>query len=392
MSTFRAQRSPIAGGGRRSIRPALTLHRPILRHWLTVTVFGLFFGACGYSVLKIIRAESSVTATVLGMLLSLVVLGIIVPILLWLDRFERGPPALLAFTFAWGGCVATLGALTLNQIGGALIGAKPGDRLIEILVAPVVEESLKGLAPLLLLLIRRRQIDGIVDGMVYAGLSAAGFAAVEDVFYLAQGYSTSGEHGLFATFLVRVIMSPFAHPLFSICFGIGIGLSATSARWSVRIGAPILGWGVAVGLHAAWNAAAVLATAGSLWTYLVFQLPLFAVFIALVVSARRREARLIDLHLRHYVDTGDLTSPEVEMLASIPERRYARAWATSHFGTLGEHQMQQLQDAGSDLALLRARIVHGQRDPRLQRDERELLTVIATCRAPYLDTALYRRG
>lgn len=342
-------------------------------------------------MLTVIRAQSDITATVLGMVLSLVVIGIVVPILLWLDRFEREPPALLGLAFAWGACVATLGAITLNQIGGVLIGARPGDPLIAIVVAPVVEETLKGLAPLLLLLIRRRQIDGIVDGMVYAGLSAAGFAMIEDVFYLSQGYSTSGDYGLFSTFLIRVIMSPFAHPLFSICMGIGIGLSATSARWSVRIGAPIIGWSVAVGLHSGWNAAAVLAVNGSLWTYLVFQLPLFVLFVALVVWARRREARLIDLHLRHYLQSGELTLPEVEMLGSIPERRYARAWAGSHYGKLGEHQMQQLQDAGSDLALLRDRVEHGQRGGRLQRDEQELLRIIALCRAPYLDTALYRR-
>ncbi len=351
----------------------------------------MFFGACGYSVLAAVRAESGVTATVLGVLLSLVVLGIIVPVLLWLDRFQREPPVLLAFVFGWGACVATLGAITLNQIGGSLVGAQAGDWVIDIAIAPIVEETLKGLAPLLILLFRRREIDGIVDGMVYAGLSAAGFAAVEDVFYLAQGYSEAGEDGLLATFVVRVVMSPFAHPLFSICIGIGVGISATSGRWSRRIGAPLLGFCSAVGLHMIWNAGAVFAAKGALWPYLVLQVPLLAVFVALVVSARRREARIIDLHLHHYIETGDLTEPEVAMLASIPERRYARAWAGSHYGRLGEHQMQELQDAGSELALLRARICDGQRDERLMRDERDLLSLIADCRAPYLDTALYRR-
>ena len=369
----------------------MSLHRPILRHWIAVAALGVFFGACGYSVLAAIQAESGVTATVLGVLLSLVVLGIIVPVLLWLDRFEREPPALLVFVFGWGACVATLGALTLNQVGGSLVGAAAGDWLIDIAVAPVVEETLKGLAPLLILIFRRREIDGIVDGMVYAGLSAAGFAAVEDIFYLAQGYAEAGDDGLLATFVVRVVMSPFAHPLFSICMGIGIGVSATSSRWSVRIAAPFAGWCCAVGLHMVWNAGAVLSTEGALWPYVVLQAPLLIVFVALVVSARHREARIIDLHLHHYIETGDLTEPEVEMLASIPERRYARAWAGSHYGRLGEHQMQELQDAGSELALLRARICDGQRDERLLNDERELLSVIAGCREPYLGTALYRR-
>jgi len=123
-------------------------------------------------VLAAVRAESGVTATVLGVLLSLVVLGIIVPARLWLNGFEREPPALLAFVFEWGAC-APLGVITLNHIGGSLVGAQAGDWMIDIAVARVVEETLKELASLPILVFCRREIDGIVEGLVYAGLSAA---------------------------------------------------------------------------------------------------------------------------------------------------------------------------------------------------------------------------
>ena len=35
---------------------------------------------------------------------------------------------------------------------------------------------------------RRREFDGVVDGLVYAGFTAVGFAFVEDVGYIAQSF------------------------------------------------------------------------------------------------------------------------------------------------------------------------------------------------------------
>ena len=53
-------------------------------------------------------------------------------------------------------------------------------------LAPVTEETLKGLGVLLIYLFRRREFDGIIDGIVYAGLIGAGFAFSENILYLGQ--------------------------------------------------------------------------------------------------------------------------------------------------------------------------------------------------------------
>ncbi|TWE07831.1 RsiW-degrading membrane proteinase PrsW (M82 family) [Rudaeicoccus suwonensis] len=365
--------------------------RPVLRKWLFIALGIVFFGCGGVAMLLITGSRSGVTATVFGFVLSLVVVGIVVPVFLWLDRFEREPTWMLICAFAWGACIATLGAVVLNDVGSYLFDPTHTQNTgAAVFVAPVVEESMKALGPLLLLLWRRREVDGIVDGMVYAGLSAAGFAAVEDIVYLAGGYADSGDRGLFSTFLVRVVMSPFAHPMFTICTGIGIGVAVTTARWWLRIGAPVVGWSAAVGLHFLWNVGAVLSQRGWLIFYIALQLPLFVGFMTLIVLARRHEGRMIGIHLGTYVDRGLLTPQEVQMLASVRERRYAEAWAERHGGKQAQREMREFQEAGSELAMIQARLHRGQHDRRTVQTELQLLALVGERRTQFLDTALYR--
>lgn len=365
--------------------------RPTLRRWVTVAVVAILFALGGLGMLVLIDDQSGVVATGLGLVLSLVVLGVVVPVFLWLDRFEREPTGMLVFALLWGACIATFSAAALNNLGSVLIDPMLATHpSAATWVAPVVEESMKGLGPLLLLFFRRREIDGVLDGMVYAGLSAAGFAAVEDVVYLASGYAHSGEQGLLSTFLIRVVMSPFAHPMFTVCTGIGIGIAAITPRRALRFLAPVAGWCGAVVLHGIWNLGALLPQHGWLVFYLLLQLPLFVAFVTLIVLARKHEATLISRELGEYVDDGRLSEPEVVMLSSMRERRYALAWADNHGGVEAQGEMRELQDAASELAMVRARIDRGDRREAVLESEQHLLEIVAHLRVRFLDTALYR--
>lgn len=364
----------------------------MLRRWLLIACLTVMFGFGGLVMVALVGATAGITGTLLGALLSIVVVGVVVPVFLWLDRFESEPAGMLLFAFLWGACIATLGAAVLNDVGGYLLGAsEEGNPLVVVGVAPVVEESLKALGPLLLLLFRRREVDGILDGMVYAGLAACGFAFVEDILYLANGYAEAGEDGLVGTFIVRVLMSPFAHPMFTICTGIGIGIAATSRSSLARVTAPIIGWVCAVILHSIWNALALVSADGWLIMYAVVQLPLFLGFLALLWWARRTEANTIGTQLSPYADRGWLTPAEVAMLSSMPERRAARGWAMAHGGKPVRRQMHEFQDAASELALLRARINRGQADEQVLQQERALLDLMSDRRQQFLGSALYRR-
>src|SRR6476646_7952220 len=190
-----------------------------------------------------IGLEAGVQASLLGLVLAVLPLGLVVPAFLWLDRFEAEPTRLLAFAFGWGALVASAGALVLNTSSVLLLRQVGQDPLTvaSVGIAPVVEETLKGTAVLLILVFRRREFDGIVDGMVYAGLCAAGFAFAENVLYLGRAFSEGGSHGLAVVFLLRGVIGPFAHPLFTLCTGIGLGVAATTRSRAVRVVAPLAG-------------------------------------------------------------------------------------------------------------------------------------------------------
>lgn len=348
------------------------------------------FGVCALVLGEAAGVSAGVGASLLGVLFAVLPLGVVVPAFLWLDRFEAEPPRLLVLTFLWGALVASAGALVLNTSTMIALRNAGQDPLTlgSVVVAPVVEETLKGLVVLLIWRLRRQEFDGIVDGMVYAGISAAGFAFAENIFYLARAFHDTGGAGLATVFFLRGVMGPFAHPVFTICTGIGLGVAATTRRRDVLVLAPLLGWLVAVGLHATWNLTTVAGIQGFLAAYVFLQVPVFAMFLGVAVWARRREGRLIGQHLRPYAEAGWLTYPEVAMLASMPDRRRARVWARLTGGRSSLAAMTSFQDAASELALLRMRMARGAAGEQAGAREEVLLQALVSRRHEFVGSRL----
>ena len=71
---------------------------------------------------------------------------------------------------------------------GGIFGGISDDTSLAV-VAPVTEEATKGAFLLLLLWWRRAELDGVLDGIVYAGMVGIGFAFVENILYLAAAYN-----------------------------------------------------------------------------------------------------------------------------------------------------------------------------------------------------------
>ncbi len=362
-------------------RPAL---RRVLGYGALLTVFLL----CLALLALFLGVDVGLRAAALAAVFAAIPMLVVVPVFLWLDRFEAEPTRLLVATFLWGAVCAPVGALVFNT--GihrlfVLAGARDAEAMSAVLSAPPVEEGLKGLAILLVLLLRRREFDGVVDGIVYAGMVGAGFAFSENIVYLGRAFDENGLQGLTGVFILRCLVGPFAHPLFTACTGIGLGLAASVARTSAaRFAFAVLGYAVAILLHAIWNLSAVMGA--YVKVYLLFQVPVFLGFLVLVVLLRRRESRLIRLYLSQYADAGWLTHPEVAMLASLPARRQARSWAAANGGKAAASSMQALQDTAADLALLRARIVNRSAEAEAGDRERELLQSLTTHRAAFVGT------
>lgn len=348
----------------------------------------LVLALCGLLVFGLVTARVGVLAVVIGVLAALVPVGLVTAAVLWIDRWEPEPAKLLLLAFFWGACIATITALLINStaeaVGDLWLGDGNGNKFSTVVSAPLVEEAAKGAFVLLVFWRRRSEFDGVVDGIVYAGFSAAGFAFVENIYYFGRAFAESGfgngtSAGVLAAFVLRGVLSPFTHPLFAALTGIGFGLAASSANKQVRILAPLAGYICAVLLHALWNGAIVLGGAKAfLNVYFLIMVPMFLGVAWLVVLQRRREQRIVAAALPDMVAARWIARSEVDLLASLSGRREWRKQAKRQSGRRAAKEVGRYQTSVTELAFLRRTPVDTE-EAMARQDE--LLTVLRSSRA-----------
>jgi protease PrsW len=319
----------------------------------------------GAGVMALVLAASGAPgALVIGTLLAALPVGPVVAVFLWLDRYEPEPRTLILSALGWGALVATAGALVLQTLDKFAFG-RP-DSLSAAIVAPVTEEALKGLFVLLLVVARRRVLDGVLDGIIYGGMVGVGFAFTENILYLASAYmggegiGPGGIGAVTGTFVVRGIFSPFAHPFFTALFGIGIGYAVVTRSGFWRVAAPVLGYAAAVTAHAFWNGAAYYG-GGEYFVvaYLFLMVPAFLLVAAFAVWARYREGQMLARALTDAADRGYISPHEVPWLVRIPGRRAARAHARQVGGEPALRAMREYQQQAIELGFLHDRFLRG---------------------------------
>jgi RsiW-degrading membrane proteinase PrsW (M82 family) len=383
--------------------PATGRARSGWRRWLPIAVVIALIAAGAIGMLLFLGVNFGGVALLVGIIAAVIPVPLLVAAFFWLDRYEPEPIHLLAFCFAWGATVATSVALLVNT-GAAELFDKIGlsDSLVAVLIAPLIEESMKASAPLLLFWRRREEWSGITDGIVYCGLSALGFAMVENVLYLGgHGYAAgveqygeaTGLQNVFAIFIVRILFTGFAHPLFTSMTGIGLGISSRSGDRRVRWLAPIAGLLLAMMLHGTFNLLPTLSVKLSqpfimLYGYLGFMVPFFFAVVGFAIALRGWEGRIAERILPFYVRTGWFAPPEVAALGSLGRRHSARQWAKRVAGPAGQRAMKGFQFAATQLALLRDGMQRGlHRTPvslaRAEAEEQRLLAAIVNYRSSF---------
>ncbi|MDQ3936310.1 MAG: PrsW family intramembrane metalloprotease, partial [Actinomycetota bacterium] len=256
---------------------------------------------------------------VVGIVLALLPLPIYVLLALWIDRYEPEPRALLVSAFVWGAGAATFIALIVNSVGSAIVGAEFGQDVGEIygasVSAPIVEEGSKAAALLGVYRWRRSELDGVLDGIVYAAMVGLGFATTENILYYGES-AVEGDVGVGTVFVLRGIASPFAHPVFTAMTGIGLALAATSTSRVRRLVAPALGFIGAILLHSGWNTSTIDPGA-FVATFVLVMFPAFVALIVVSVVARRRDGRRVAAYLGPEVERGLLTQEDLNALSTL---------------------------------------------------------------------------
>ncbi len=242
----------------------------------------------------------------------------------WLDRYEKEPKILLGAAFGWGAVIAAGFAFILNTATGvgiyALTGSQTATEIgVGSVVAPFVEESFKGLAVLIVFLFFRREFDSVLDGIVYAAITAMGFAATENVLYIYRnGYLESGWGGFWALVFVRVMLVGWMHPFFTAFTGIGLATSRLSSNTVIKVLAVPIGFSIAVFAHAFHNTFSGLVggfggfIAGTAMDYLGY-----ALMLGFVVWMILRERDILKRHLREEVEKGYLSTRQYNSALSF---------------------------------------------------------------------------
>jgi protease PrsW len=358
------------------------------RRWVRYGALSTLLALSGLVILALVREQTGTEGFLVGLGLAVLPVPLLVAAFRWLDRVEPGPWRNLLFSFAWGACAAALIAIVANSfatrwIATATADPSHADTLGATVIAPIVEESAKAAAVLLVFLFRRRDFTGIVDGVVIAGVTATGFAFTENILYLGTAFGTdqlTGDSGIAsvtaATFFVRVIMSPFAHPLFTVLTGIGFGIAALSGERQHlrRVLLPLCGLLLAMGMHAMWNGSSAFGEYGFLAVYAAFMVPTFGLLTWLVIWTRQRELRAVREELPAYALAGWLTPGEPFALGSMRARRVARQYARRHLGgRAAARTVAQYEAYATSLAFLRHRGRRGRAGADFVVRERELL-------------------
>lgn len=267
------------------------------------------------------------------------------------DLYEREALRYVIPVFLWGFAVATTVSLFFNTVASFTISTIAGQQVANfvtpVVVAPVVEETSKGLALLLIFLVaylaaRRRglvEFSGVMDGIVYGSAVGFGFAIAEDILY---GMQYGAE-----TFVVRRIFGGFAHAAFTSLTGIGIGLIPWVHNKALKVILPLLGLAGAMLLHAIFN---FTATVFGPLAYVVMLLVVL-LYILIIVVWLAVERRTIRTELRDEVAAGTITSQEYALLPSYFRRTayYLRLLLTGHLSTWS--RARKLHGAAVDLAV-----------------------------------------
>ncbi len=294
-------------------------------------------------------------------------------ILYWLDHYEKEPLPLLVGVFAWGAVVAAGGSYVMNTLFGISIFTLTGSEALSSLTtgsisAPLFEETFKGLAVLAVFVVFRREFDSILDGIVYAGIAALGFAATENVIYIWRGYADGGWGGLAVLVFIRVILVGWQHAVYTSFIGIGLAVARMNRSIIVKILAVLVGWGLAMLTHSVHNGLAHFTSLENLTCFIGLFLDWLGVFFmfAMIIWAGWMEQRNIARHLKEEVQMGLIDARHYSTAISAWRQGFVRLASlfggnyrvTSRFyQVVGElahkkHQLAKLGEEGGNSAII----------------------------------------
>ena len=251
---------------------------------------------------------------------------------MWLDRYRPQKALVWLLTFLWGACASTFFSIYINTWAGQAMNTTSansdmGERAA-IFIAPFSEEATKATVLFLLVILYRARIVTRMGIVTLAGLSAVGFAFVENIIYYARSYvyvaNTIGlgtpREEVMELVMLRGVYTSFAHPLFTmmIAFGIAVALGARSKI--VRVMAPLAGFIVGAGGHMLFNGIASTMETSAARRPWFFALGLVVLMIIFMLLGLLSHGQLIKRRLLDYRRHGWLQERDPVVFSSLTRR------------------------------------------------------------------------
>lgn len=296
---------------------------------------------------------------VVAVLGALIPTGIYVLFVWWLDRYEKEPLWLLALAFLWGAGPAAFLSVAIEQLifpAFVALGAEGlAANLIQVGIgAPLVEESLKGIALIGLVLVFYHEFDDVLDGIIYGAMIGFGFALTENIF----GYfltTLSGETlatGL-SFILLRTVVFGANHAFWTGITGAAVGYARLARNWWRRLLIPLSGWALAVLFHSLHNIGVSMVQnefCFPLGISLVVDWGGLLLLLLVAVLALRKECGWIERGLVTEVNRGLLTFEEYDILRSAGQRLWVQLRAFRRGGRQASRAVGHYFQTATELA------------------------------------------
>jgi len=155
-------------------------------------------------------------------------------LLQWVTWGERQFSRTVGLSILWGvpPAFAFMGIVAMIALNPWTSGwFSSGNEMVTVsVIVPVLEESLKLLSILTMVIIYRRKSFHVVDGLIYGSMVGLGFSVIEDFWYYASFFMEEGTVELFDLMLVRGLVGSLNHSVYSSIAGLGLGLAYLSPR------------------------------------------------------------------------------------------------------------------------------------------------------------------
>jgi RsiW-degrading membrane proteinase PrsW (M82 family) len=306
-----------------------------------------------------------------------------------IDYLDRPPVLLQAAALAWGGAVATSAAIAggkaLQDILAKTVSPGFAAQWGPAVAAAGLEETLKVLGVIAIVLVAPRAVTSVVDGFLFGALVGLGFQVVENIVFSISAVTLNGARDQVEPVLVTFALRGFigglwSHTLFTALSAAGVAYFVVrrDKPLPVRIGAAIALFGAAWSCHFLWNSPWLgdgfgAGPAGALAAILIKGIPALVVGATLLVAAERREADYYSALLAGLADPRVATTYEIKALVSPRWRFNARRQARRKLGWAGARATRRLQRAQAHLAVALSRDPSREPGPEVLQRRREVL-------------------